>query len=194
MIEQVFQTLAVVREHTDPAAAWKELVDVCRRVHPLCPWNDLPSPDFAADVELAVPWLNRHLRQYPEASGVYLGLDTLNMRGGRGTNIEIGSSSECDSNLDSPDWVWDAVLDYGPSHLLRGLVKSQEVYSRPAWAPAFNLCNYVFFLGYAGIVLTQAMAELTFPTTMMLVWGFHDGDLFTLGRYRQGSFTKLCAE
>jgi hypothetical protein len=189
----VDQTLALVRGDTSASSDWKQLVDICRRVHPDCPWDDLPTPHVQSDLHDTWEWLQKEVAEQPEAIGLYLGLDTLNMDYGKGTNIEFGASSECDSSSDSPEWVWDVTLEHGSRHLIRGLVGFQSVYSQLDWKKAFDLCDYVFFLGYSGMILAEVLESFTIPRTLMPVWGFHDGDMFTLGRYRNGTFTRLCA-
>jgi len=192
VIEQIHQTLALVRGHTDLSSDWTQLVDICRQVHPDCPWADLPPPDVQSDLHDTWQWLQKEVAEQPDASGLYLGLDTLNMGDGKGMNIDFGATSECDPASYSPDWVWDVTLSYGSHHLIRGLVGLQAIYARPIWRDAFGLCDYVFFLGYSGMILTQVFESFTLPRTFMPVWGFHDGDMFTLGRYHNGSFTRLC--
>jgi len=192
VIEQIDQTLALVRGHTDSASDWTQLVDICRQVHPNCPWDDLPPPDVQSDLHDTWQWLQKELAEQPDAIGLYLGLDTLNMRDGKGMNIDFGATTECDSASDSPDWVWDVTLSYGSHHLIRGLVGLQATYSRPVWRDSFDLCDYVFFLGYSGMILSEVFESFTLPSTFMPVWGFHDGDMFTLGRYHNGAFTRLC--
>lgn len=192
MIEQIDQTLALVRGHTDSSSYWTQLVDICRRIHPGCPWADLPMPDVQSDLHSTWQWLHQEVAEQPDGIGLYLGLDTLNMRDGNGMNIDFGTTSQCDPASDSPDWVWNVTISYGSHHLMRGLVGPQSTYSRPAWRDAFTLCEYVFSLGYSGMILTQVFESFTLPRTLMPVWGFHDGDMFTLGRYHNGTFTKLC--
>ncbi len=193
MIDQINQTLTLVKDTTDAHAMWPHLIDICRRVHPDLPWHEMPSPEVQLDLHEAWLWLQNDLSEHDEAVGIYLGLDTLNMQGGRGTNIEFGATSECDPNSGRPDWAWDAALRYGSRHLIKGLVGMQACYSRPAWRESSGLCDYVFFLGYSGMVLAEVFESFTLPRTLMPVWGFHGGDLFTLGRYQSGEFTRLCA-
>ena len=57
---------------------------------------------------------------------------------------------------------------------------------------AHRVCDYIFFLGYSGVVLAESFARLDTPRTLLPAWGFHDGDLFALGRKQGGGFTRLC--
>jgi hypothetical protein len=124
--------------------------------------------------------------------GIYLGLDTLNVRDGRGTNIDFGGTPNCDPNQDSADWVWEADLEYGKPHLIQGLYRLQDAYRTEPWREAFQLLDYIFFLGYSGIILCSAFEKLSPPRDLLPAWGFHDGDMFTLGRMRVGTFSRIC--
>ncbi len=186
------ETLAVVRDGTEPLQAWSDVISLCRTAVPSAPWNDLASPNLERDVKAATAWLEGQIAAMPDSPGLYLGLDTLNMRGGRGTNIEIGGSSTCDPLSDDIQWVFARNLDYGQKHLIYGLYELQVVYETEAWAAAYPLCDYIFFLGYSGIVLSEAFVRLDTPRILLPVWGFHDGDLFALGRKQDNRFTRIC--
>jgi hypothetical protein len=170
------ETLAVVRDGTEPEATWADVVALCRAACPSAPWDGLVWPDIGRDVSAATTWLEAQLADLPDARGLYLGLDTLNMRGGRGTNIEIGGSSDCDPLSDDIQWVFARNLRYGRKHLIYGLYELRAVYSSDAWGAAYSLCDYIFFLGYSGVVLAGAFERLDTPRTLLPVWGFHDGD------------------
>jgi hypothetical protein len=68
----------------------------------------------------------------------------------------------------------------------------QRVYEREQWQEAFSLCDYIFFLGYSGVILSQAFERIATPRTLLPAWGFHDGDMFALGRTQDGTFTRIC--
>jgi hypothetical protein len=119
-------------------------------------------------------------------------LDTLNVRAGRGTNVEIGGSSDCNPMSDDVDRVYAGKLDYGTKHLIYGLYELREVYSSDARAAAYRLCDYIFILGYSGIVLAESFARLDTPRALLAVSGPHDGDLFALGRKRDDELNRLC--
>jgi hypothetical protein len=186
------ETLTVVREYTQPRRAWADIVALCRKAEPSAPWDDLAPPDVERDIVVATAWLEQQLAALTDARGLYLGLDTLNMQGGRGTNVEIGGSSGCDPASESIDWVYAGNLDYGTKHLIYGLYELQEVYSSNTWSAAYDVCDYIFFLGYSGIVLAESFRRLDTLRTLLPVWGFHDGDLFALGRKQGGEFVRLC--
>lgn len=186
------ETLAVVLSHSTPAAGWADIITLCRASCPNAPWDSLPSLDFERDIGAATAWLTAQLDAVPNAVGIYLGLDTLNMGDGDGKNIEFGGTPNCDATLDSVDWLYKSKgLDYGANHLIYGLYELQVIYQSEPWEAASSLCDYTFFLGYSGIILAQAFERLSTPRTLLPVWGFHDGDLFTLGRKHGGAFTRF---
>ncbi len=127
----------------------------------------------------------------PNATGIYLGLDTLNMGEGEGTNIEFGGTAACDVSKDEVDWVYGK-LKYGESHLIGGLYELQRIYSEPDWESSFSFTDYILFLGYSGIILGQAFIRLATKRRLLPAWGFHDGDLFVLGRKTPEKFDFIC--
>jgi hypothetical protein len=72
------------------------------------------------DILAATHWLSSQISAQPEATGIYLGLDTLNMDNGSGTNVDFGGTAACDISQDQVDWVYGK-LKYGQQHLIRGL-------------------------------------------------------------------------
>jgi hypothetical protein len=185
-------TLSIVRKGGNPSRSWEEVVSLCRRANEQAPWNELPSVNVERDIVAALHWLGSELKKLRAARGIYLGLDTLNMGDGDGHNLEIGGSSKCDPRNDKINWLFSGDLRYGHRHLIFGLYELQVVYSLPAWKSVFELCDYVFFLGYSGIVLAEAFDRLRTQRTLLPAWGFHDGDLFLLGRKEAGLFRRIC--
>lgn len=116
--------------------------------------------------------------------------DTLNMDGGAGTNIEIGCAP-CDTATDATDWIYGD-LRYGGSLLIRGLCALHATYSLPQWETLFSFSDYLVFLGYSGLVLREALKHFSAPQPLWVAWGFHDGDMFVLGRTHAGSLELVC--
>lgn len=190
-LDRVFpRLLAILRENPDPVSQWQRMLEVFRSEVPAAPWARMPVPAIVRDVDEATAWLTAELKAQPAARGIYLGLDTLNMEGGKGTNVEFGGTAECDPAEDDESWLEDD-LDYGDDHLIRGLVEMHAVYSTPEWEPWFDLCDYALFLGYSGIVLGAAMARSAGARDLLAAWGFHDGDLFLLGRSLGGKWSPV---
>lgn len=190
-LDRVFpRLLAIVGENPDPVSQWQRMLEVFRSEVPAAPWARMAVPDIMRDVDEAAAWVAAELRSQPAAKGIYLGLDTLNMRGGKGKNVEFGGTTECDPAEDDESWL-ENDLDYGDEHLVRGLVGMHAVYSTPEWEPWSDFCDYVFFLGYSGIVLGAAMARSAGARDLLAAWGFHDGDLFLLGRSMGGKWSPV---
>ena len=197
-LDRVFpRLLAIVRETPEPVAQWQRLLEVFRSEVPAAPWARMPAPDIKRDVDEAAAWLAAELKAQPAARGIYLGLDTLNMEGGKGTNVGFGGTSECDPAKDDESWLEDDFeyglerMIYGGEHLIRGIVEMHAVYSTPEWEPWFDFCDYALFLGYSGIVLGAAMARSAGARDLLAAWGFHDGDLFLLGRSLAGKWSPV---
>ena len=185
------KTLEVIRSQPNPQCAWTGIISLCRETEPNELWQALPTPDIERDISAAGRWLSTQLSAQPDAVGIYLGLDTLNMDNGSGTNIEFGGSVTCDVTRDDVDWAYGK-LKHGESHLIRGLFELQKVYSRPQFKSAFAFADYIVFLGYSGVVLGQAFIRLATTRSLLPAWGFHDGDLFALGRKTSGGFQFIC--
>lgn len=190
-LDRVFpRLLAIVRENPEPVSQWQRMLEVFRIELPAAPWDRMPVPAIGRDVDEAAAWLAAELKGQPAATGIYLGLDTLNMEGGRGKNVEFGGTAECDPAEDHESWL-EHDLDDGEDHLIRGLVEMHAVYASPEWEAWFDFCDYATFLGYSGIVLGAAMARSAGARDLLVAWGFHDGDIFLLGRSLGGKWSPV---
>lgn len=188
----IHKILTIVRDHRDPGEAWVDVVNVCQAASPNAPWAKLRDPAFERDRKRATTWVREQLTLLPEVTGIYLGLDTLNMNGGEGANIEFGGTDECDPETDGIEGLENDALVYGHDHLIRGLCELHEIYSSREWEKAFSVCDYGLFLGYSGLVLTQVFERLRTKRSLLPAWGFHDGDMFLLGRKQGSSFERIC--
>lgn len=191
--------LAAIREDRAPRDAWGAALDVCRRAAPDAPWGDLPEVDVERDIEDARAWLTAEIARFPRARGIYLGLDTLNMGADDGMNLQIGASMDCDPLANAKDWL-ERELDIGNEHYIRGLYPLFLVYGQDNWRTRnssvsggshFSFADYAVFLTYSGIVLGHALARLKFGRDILFAWGFHDGDMFLLGRHGTGGFDPI---
>jgi hypothetical protein len=100
---------------------------------------------------------------------------------GEGTNVEIAGTVNFDADDQSMEWI--ASMDWhGQSHLIRGLMTMEATYRRAEWGALSEPADYVLFLAYSGLVLGNAACQIRWPPNSVIVWGFHDGDLFFLGR------------
>jgi hypothetical protein len=169
-------TLNVLRKKDSPEGKWRALIELWSKLHPSPVWEKL-EPHLAEDIDAAETWLREHLRESP-SRGLYLGLDTLNMDGGAGTNVEIAGTSDCEPMSKVTDWAFSCEWS-GEPHLIRGLVAMKQLYDQSNVAAA---ADYLVFLGYSGLVFGEAIVRLKPLEPILVVWGFHDGDLFRLAR------------
>ncbi len=194
------ELFGVLRESAQPLESWKKLLAVCRHAAPKAPWSTLPYPHFTEDITATKSWLEKHLRYLPTTRGIYLSLDTMHMHDSTGMNVNIGSSVTCDPQGDSTEWVFDELFQ-GPEHQIRGLYDLYSIYSQAEWlvddrtvagGDYFSFANYLIFLGYSGIVLSQAFKLLKSDRTRLAAWGFSGGDVFLLGRQMPEGFALIC--
>jgi hypothetical protein len=173
--------LTVIRRLTDPQSAFADLRAIGELRSPSPMWRAIKTPDVRADVDAAASWLYGTITPF-RPTGVYLGLDTLNERDGQGKNVEIGMTIKADPVPLNMDWAYRCEK-YGDDHLIRGMYETHQTYK--AFGLEYEvglLADYLFFLGYSGIVLTAAIEKLRVEGPTMFVWGFHDGDIGFLAR------------
>jgi hypothetical protein len=184
------EILACVRQSVEPQTAFNALREIGRS-HLKSPlWDAVPVPDCDADIGSAADWLQRNISEY-RPTGVYLGLDTLNEKDGQGQNVEIGMTADADPLPLEMEWIFDG-LDYGDKHLIRGVYeihKSHDAFELDH--PESLLPDYVFFLGYSGIVLASALERMQVGWNSLFVLGFHDGDMGFLARSSQSGVERL---
>jgi hypothetical protein len=169
-----------VRQSSDPPAALKALRELGKSRLKSELWDAVADPDWEADVRAAAAWLKKNISK-PRPTGVYLGLDIFNERGGKGQNIEIGWTSDLDPQQLTMEWVTQG-LDYGDHHLIGGLYEIHKSYSEFELDDAVSLPDYVFYLGYSGIVMIKALEQVPVRWDSLFVWGFHDDDQAFLAR------------
>ncbi len=184
------ELLEILRQVDDSKAAWDSQLKLLQLTFHSDLWNNLPEVDIRRDVDVATAWLQTCLEQVKSPAGIYLGLDTLNMDGGHGHNLEVGWINKVDVEDDDTDWIYRG-LQYGPRHLLGGLVDIHSTYSRPEWEDQFSNADYMLFLGYSGLILREVLKNAAIPEPALVAWGFHDGDMFLLGRKKAGVFEIL---
>lgn len=179
--------LASLRKYKLPQQAWRTVLKRCECAAPEAGWLDLPVPNFEQDIDAAREWLRAQLPGMPSVTGVYLGLDTLNMEDGAGRNVEIGGTSDCDPIQDDTTWLGSR-LQYGDGHLIGSLVALSQTYAKPGFSGKGKdysaFAEYSLFLAYSGIVLGQAIQKLSLDRDLLFIWGFHDGDMFLLARQK----------
>jgi hypothetical protein len=193
-MDWIYEVAEIVKTAPDAQTGWPALIELCRLTQPSELWSAIPKIEPQRDVSAAAKWLRGQLHSAaaPDpARGVYLGLDTLNMEGTGGHNVEIGATKECDPFKLESEWAWHCEW-YGESHLIAGLKDLKRVYEAPEFEPVSGFADYALFLGYSGLVLAQAMEALKVSAPLLAAWGFHDGDLFFLGRRETKRFERIC--
>jgi hypothetical protein len=68
----------------------------------------------------------------------------------------------------------------------------KNVYDQPQFESVSSFADYALFLRYSGLVLAEAMESVTVSEPFLAAWGFHDGDLFFLGRREPDRFERIC--
>jgi len=167
--------LALLRQDRPAIDCYKQMTSQLSKIYPHKIWSALEGIRMTDDIEKVGPSLVGQLARPAARSGrdLYFGLDTLNMRGGRGTNIEM------------------ALLDTGwggKSKLLKGLYEMWQIY---APLDDYDLSQFIempLWVGYTGIVLIESLRAAESVAagdagTRTVVWGHHDGDLFKLAKF-----------
>ncbi|MDO6435694.1 hypothetical protein Q4E93_34085 [Flavitalea sp. BT771] len=161
-----------------PELAFKNILQAAKRNYPALDWEQFSVKYMDADISAATRWIKKALGRLRDVKGIYLGLDTLNMEDGKGSNVEIGINANCDPTEISVDWAFDCDT-YGDRHLIKGLYSFFANFAEPDDQNK-DLAEYVIFLGYSGLVLREALLKANIESDFISCWGFHDGDLLLL--------------
>lgn len=177
----IAETMMVLRKESNPQIAFQKIIEFGKEKLPSLIWDQYIKIDIERDINDAEKWIKKSLKDFPKSKGIYLGLDTLNMDAGNGTNIEIGLSQNCDPNEFSDDWTYDCEY-YGKPHLIKGLYEVSDTFqNNEKWSnDERSFAEYLIFLGYSGVVLREALNKLKTSNDFLSIWGFHDGDMFFL--------------
>lgn len=162
----------------DPALAFKNILAAAKKNCPRLAWGQFSDKYLKKDITAATNWIQQTLDKKPKAKGIYLGLDTLNMNKGKGSNVEIGLNTKCDPAILSDEWIFDCD-HYGESHLIKGLYLFFKNFIGPD-KDNKDLAEYTIFLAYSGLVLREALLQVETKRDLIACWGFHDGDIFLL--------------
>jgi hypothetical protein len=170
------EILSIVREFRDAAEAFNALKGIGIKQSRSSIWDDIPTPNVELDIWNAHAWLSENITEF-QPTGVALWFDTLNECRGDGTNVGIGMTREADPKSLSIKWAFDCQR-YGDGHLIQGIYEAHEAYKE------FGLIlpNYLFYVGYGGVVLVSALEQIAPNWDCLITWGFHDGGLGYLAR------------
>jgi hypothetical protein len=200
-LASVKDLMDILRDLEAVETSWPTLLQFFAKSHPSGLWAALPEPDLQQDVVAASAWITREIdlhRRFAPPTGLYFGLDTLNMDSDprehpgvcRPFNVEIGGCSQCDPSELTMDWTFHCDW-HGHAHLIEGLRALKHVYDEERWpSDDSEFADYMVVLGYSGLALAAAIANLESLDDYLAVWGFHDGDMFYLARKRR-AFEKL---
>lgn len=175
--------LRILRDAPNLAAGMASLFSYGRELQPeFRLWKRLERIDSASDAQVMLLLLRQQLED-PEISaeytGFYFGLDGLNMPHGKG--VEFGCSRHF--RLDATDDKWVYQCDLYPEKIPSDSLSA----AYRTGIELGGLADYIVCFGFLGLALRQAFDSI--PTTESLnsapyramMWGFHDGDLESLG-------------
>ena len=190
---------AIIRAADNAREGYHQLVDQLSQLVQTELWSAFRVIDIERDVALVREWLIREIETPgpDKMTGLYLGLDTLNMREGNGYNLEIGGSSDADRSDTSFDWVYHCRWR-GNRHLLRGLYEMYTSYNPIENYDLSQFLEMPLWVGYSGLVIADALiapdgkALLGKADCRTVVWGHHDGDLFALGHLTANGLQRTC--
>ena len=152
-------------------------------------WSEISPLSIERDVLLTKSWIIDQFNapKFPRTTitGVYFGLDTLNMRNGQGKNIEIGGSTLFNHQQPSNDWPFHNSW-YGEETLVKGLFEIAELVKEED-SDLVWFSDFYVWMTYTGLILIEIF-ETTNPNTLLtgaparnIIFGHHDGDLCSLG-------------
>ena len=170
-----------LRIEENPKKAFHNIINFGRQKLQSNIWNEFENMNIERDIQDIQFWLKPNLYEFPDFSGIYFGLDTLNMEGGNGTNLEIGLSNSCDPKIFNDEWAFQCEK-YGESHLIKGLFEVSDCFDNgEKWSnDERNFTEYIIFLSYSGVILREALNNIKIENDYISLWGFHDGDMFFL--------------
>jgi hypothetical protein len=175
------ETRSTLRIEENPKKAFLKILDFSKQKLPSKIWDEFVNMNIERDVQETQKWLRQNLEEFPDFRGIYLGLDTLNMDNGSGSNLGIGLSNNCDPKEFSDEWAYECEY-YGESHLIKSLSEVSNCFDNTEkWTDEErDFSEYIIFLGYSGIILREALKNLRITKDYISIWGFHDGDMFFL--------------
>jgi hypothetical protein len=180
--------LRTIRDTTSVERGMAELLAFCRAQAPEDDetWGELSGLDFGEDVRAIAAELAVLISALgDEYTGLYFGLDGLNMPHGKG--IEFGCATGYVPGAADDEWVYGC--SRYPGEIASGVLS--EMY-RHVRVGRFGDC--VLCLGYLGMALRAALERVDAAVTLggagerAVVFGFHDGDLLRLGVIKPGGF------
>ncbi len=185
----------IIKSTDDIESSWLELLALCNRIKPNDLWSSLDKVKPQKDLGIA----QKKFRKFIEADklvfeqvGIYLGLDTLNMDGFSGFNVEVGFNKKANLKDKEIEWVWECDGDYY-KFLIPSLKYMSKEYSKRKYSDINFFAEYVLFLGYSGLIFTHMLMSAPLESNWVAAWGYHDGDIGILCQDIGGGFEKVAS-
>jgi hypothetical protein len=167
-----------IKSENNPENYWTKVIDQSKKLYGTDIWEHFRGMPLKQDISEFSSAIQEYVNQFPDSSGIYFGLDTLNMDNGNGSNVEIGLSNECDPRTFSDEWTFEC--DHYGNYLIKGLFQVSESFQDPNYSGDItSAAEYIIFLAYSGIILREGLNRLD-KNDFQSIWGFHDGDMFFL--------------
>jgi len=195
MVFDIVKTFATVEEVVLSSSNAREglsrLIHYCQQVAPENEWSQLLALDIESDITHLQNWLQDVLLSEPppqNITGFWFGLIEAVLDNGDQTEIlYIAGSDEFVPDDDSADWACDPV--YFPENRYVRSSVIDDIYQllHAQDGEIVSLGEYLFFLGYAGLLLRQILPKI--DTSLLLgseatrgvAVGFDDGDFIIVG-------------
>ncbi|HET6250054.1 MAG TPA: hypothetical protein VFE47_20350 [Tepidisphaeraceae bacterium] len=88
-------------------------------------------------------------------------------------------------------WAY-SLEERGEKHLIDGMYKAHRAYLKfGVEGPAKLLADFLFFFGSSGVVFASAIERIGVNWDCLFIWGFHDGDLYSLARSSPTGITRI---
>lgn len=190
--DEIFQ---IIKSTSDIESSWVDLLALCNKVQPNDLWSSLNKVNPKKDLKIA----EKNFRQfidgieiYSGPMGIYLGLDTLNMSGFSGFNVEVGFNKNANLMDKELAWVWECERNYY-RFLIPGLKYMSKEYDKKKYSDINFFAEYVLFLGYSGLIFTHMLMNSTLESDWAAAWGYHDGDIGILCKDTGSGFEKVAS-
>lgn len=190
--DEIFQ---IIKSTSNIEDSWLELLALCNKVQPNDLWSSLNKVNPKKDLKIAEQNFHQFIDGIGTSSGpmgIYLGLDTLNMSGFSGFNVEIGFNNNANLTDKEIAWVWECERNYY-RFLIPGLKYMSKEYDKKKYSVINFFAEYVLFLGYSGLIFTHMLMNSTLESDWAAAWGYHDGDIGILCKDIGSGFEKVAS-
>lgn len=190
--DEIFE---IIQNTNDIESSWLELLALCDRVKPNDLWSSLGKVNPQKDLGITQKKFREFIcadRLTSDSIGIYLGLDTLNMDGFGGFNVEVGFNKKANLKDKEIAWVWECNGDYY-KFLISSLKYMSKEYRKNKYSDINFFAEYVLFLGYSGLIFTHMLLGAPLESNWVAAWGYHDGDIGILCQDIGNGFEKVAS-